>query len=272
MRAWLFTSALCAAVAVPAIARPQDPKADPADTPARPNVVEVANEVEGRTTIIKLVPDGATVKKGQVICELDSASLRDQLNNQLITAQRAEADCRNAEKTREVAEIHVKEYREGTFPLEMQQLEGEATVADSELILAIDQLADAEKSKDAKAIRDAKAAKLRAEVAKRTAAGKLQLLVKHTSPRRITELKGEIDKARADELAKKSTVELEKVKAEKLRRQIDKCEIRSPIDGRLAYVNTPPRAADPTRPLIEEGAIVRERQKLFRITPSSTPK
>ena len=40
--------------------------------------------VEGQTTIMELVPDGSTVKKGQVVCSLDSAMLRDQLTNQQI--------------------------------------------------------------------------------------------------------------------------------------------------------------------------------------------
>ena len=41
--------------------------------------------VEGRTTIVMIKPEGTRVKKGQLVCQLDSASLKDQLINQMIT-------------------------------------------------------------------------------------------------------------------------------------------------------------------------------------------
>ena len=52
--------------------------------------------VEGGTTIMQLMPEGTFVKKGQTICELDSASLRDQLVNAQIAIEDAEAEYQNA--------------------------------------------------------------------------------------------------------------------------------------------------------------------------------
>ena len=60
--------------------------------------------VEGQTTIILIKPEGSAVKKGQLVCQLDSASLKDQLVNQMITVKSAEANYENAKLTREVAE------------------------------------------------------------------------------------------------------------------------------------------------------------------------
>ena len=48
--------------------------------------------VEGQTTIIMILPEGTPVKKGQIVCQLDSASLKDQLVNQKITTKSAEAN------------------------------------------------------------------------------------------------------------------------------------------------------------------------------------
>src|SRR5262245_3017772 len=48
-------------------------------------------QVEGGTTIIKLAAEGAIVKKGDLVCELDSAGLRDRLTNLEIAEQRAGA-------------------------------------------------------------------------------------------------------------------------------------------------------------------------------------
>src|SRR4051794_20539452 len=56
---------------------------------------DVINEVEGQTSIISIKPEGTQVKKGDLVCELDSAALRDSLINQEITTQRARADLDN---------------------------------------------------------------------------------------------------------------------------------------------------------------------------------
>ena len=71
--------------------------------------------IEGRTTIIMISPEGTPVKKGQIVCELDSACLKDQLINQKITVKSAEANYENAKLAREVAEIAVMEYSEGIY-------------------------------------------------------------------------------------------------------------------------------------------------------------
>ena len=51
------------------------------------NDQDVYSHIEGRTTIIRIAPEGTRVKKGEIICELDSAPLRDQLVNQWITTK-----------------------------------------------------------------------------------------------------------------------------------------------------------------------------------------
>ena len=43
------------------------------------------------STVIAIRPTRSIVKKGEVICELDSAALRDQLTNQRITVESAKA-------------------------------------------------------------------------------------------------------------------------------------------------------------------------------------
>src|SRR4051812_44029521 len=53
-------------------------------------IASVVCEVEVQTTIIKLVPEGTNVKKGDVLCELASAGLRERLTNQQTAADRAE--------------------------------------------------------------------------------------------------------------------------------------------------------------------------------------
>ena len=78
-------------------------------------------------------PEGTPVKKGEIVCELDSASLKDQLINQKITTKSAEANYENAKLTREVAEIAVVEYEEGIFKQDLATVEGEIKLAESDL-------------------------------------------------------------------------------------------------------------------------------------------
>src|SRR5271165_6305869 len=84
--------------------------------------------VEGSTTIISIVAEGTPVKKGDLVCELDSASLKDQLTNQQIATQSAEASYQNAKLTREVAEIAVREYEEGLYKQDLATSLGEISL------------------------------------------------------------------------------------------------------------------------------------------------
>ena len=66
----------------------------PAEKVKSTNSQKFYSLVEGQTTIMELVSDGSTVKKGQVICTLDSSMLKDQLVNQQIATRSAEANSR----------------------------------------------------------------------------------------------------------------------------------------------------------------------------------
>jgi HlyD family secretion protein len=59
----------------------------------------IKNEVEGRTTIISLVAEGARVKKGDLLVELDASTMDDDKIEQEIRTMNAEAAYVNAEQT-----------------------------------------------------------------------------------------------------------------------------------------------------------------------------
>jgi HlyD family secretion protein len=90
--------------------------------------VNLTCELEGQSTIISIVPEGSYVKEGDVLVELDSASLRDEIEQQQITAKSAESarlqasealaiqenqndsDIKAAELARDFALIDLKKY------------------------------------------------------------------------------------------------------------------------------------------------------------------
>ncbi len=94
---------------------------------------DIYNRVEGQTNILSMLPEESSVKKGDLVCELDSSLLRMQLTNQKISTQSAEAAYQNARLAREEAEIAVKEYEEGIYPSEQRTILGETRLGESEV-------------------------------------------------------------------------------------------------------------------------------------------
>ncbi len=92
-----------------------------------------------------------------------------------------------------------------------------------------------------------------------------EILEKFTRDRTVKALALEAQRARPEEQAKNARWHLEQSKAHSLERQIAACTIVAPSDGLLVYAN-PPRVGS-IRPQIriEEGATVRERQKLLSL-------
>jgi multidrug resistance efflux pump len=120
-------------------------------------------------------------------------------------------------------------------------------------------------------VRDAQIAVQRARFGIEQARSKKAVLEQYAAPKRIKELESEINKARSDELAKQATWELAKSKGSKLERQIANCTLTAPSDGVIAYANDPNRVFGSNQSQIEEGATVRERQRIFSMPDLDAP-
>lgn len=238
--------------------------------PALRHAVSVASKVEGLATILEIVPDGSIVKKGDVICTLDSAALKDQLINQRIATKSAEANFLNAKLIREVAELAVREYKEGDFVMQLTDAEGDIMIAKAELALAEDELKAVKVHGPALPIKRAEVAALRARFALEKAEGRKRLLREYTSERKIKELDSAVKKAHTDELARQASWELEVAKERKLERQITNSTLTAPIDGRLRY-HLMPAMVGAMRDKFRKGVAVREGQVLFSIEPPDRP-
>jgi RND family efflux transporter MFP subunit len=169
-----------------------------------------------------------------------------------------------------VAEIAVVEYKEGIFVQDFATVEGEIKLSESDLARSEDRLEWARRMFDkgyvsmAQKVSEELTLK-KAQFALEQAQSKRTVLIKYTKGKTIKELESEVEKARSDELAKQATWELEKGKEEKLEKQIANCTLTAPIDGLVVYANDPTRSFGSNQPQVEEGATVRERQKLISI-------
>ena len=54
-----------------------------------------------------------------------------------------------------------------------------------------------------------------------------------------------------------------------LEKQIANCKLLAPDDGIVVYANDPKRSFGSNQPQIEEGAMVRERQRIFSVSDVS---
>jgi HlyD family secretion protein len=231
---------------------------------------DVFCQVEGSTTIISIVSEGKRVAKGELVCELDSSALQDNLKNQKIATLGAEAAFQNAKLTREVAVIAVVEYEEGIYKQELETVLGEIALAEAEQRRAEDRIVWSDrmfvKGYVSKAVNIADHVSLKQKVFTfEQALTKKNVLLEYTKKKTVKELQSEVEKAKSDELAKQQTWELEKDKEAKLEKQIRNCKLFAPGDGIVVYANDPSRFGGSSQPQVEEGAAVRERQKIFSL-------
>lgn len=118
----------------------------------------ITSEVEGQTTILYIIPEGERVKQGDLLVELDASRLQDQLVDQDIKNQNAEANYIKAREDLEVvknqaqsdidkarlayqfAQEDLKKYLEGDFPLKAKKAEAEVTLARGDMNRALEKV------------------------------------------------------------------------------------------------------------------------------------
>lgn len=218
----------------------------------------VQSNVAGVVKILKIIPDGTVVKKGQVIVELDSSILRDQLVNQMITSKAAEANYRKAKLAREAADHELTAYVSDLFPREEREAKGEVEVAEKDLAIVETVKEVFPPGGDVGELgRKRQELELaRAKLALEKARNRLHILTTYTRDKRASELNWEVKNRHSDELAKQATWELEKSKESKLKDEILACTIFAPNDGTVVLSEA-----------MMEGSIVREHDVILRVVP-----
>ena len=213
----------------------------------------IKNEVEGRTSIISLIPEGTRVKKGDLLVELDASSLEDQKIDQEIRVQNAEAsyisskenlavhenqaksDVELAKLTLEFALQDLEKYIQGEYPYELDKAKAEITFAEEELTRARETLKWSQQLYDEKYISQTE---LRADqIAEKKKALDVQLakkskdlLTDYTYKRNLDRLKSDLAQAemaleRTERKAKADVIQAQanlKAKEAEYQRQKDK--------------------------------------------------
>ncbi len=151
---------------------------------------------------------------------------RARLRAQQLATRKAQAFVAIAKATRELAEIALAEYEDVNYPRDLDTVQGEIKLAESDLKRAEDRLDWARKMFDKGYV--SQAGKVSEELALQKAVYSLEqaqskkaVLVNYTRDKTIIELRSMVEKTRSDELAKQANWELERTREAKLARQLN---------------------------------------------------
>jgi HlyD family secretion protein len=201
--------------------------------------ITLKNEVEGRTTIVSLVPDGSMVKKGDLLVELDASTLKDRIIDQDIQVQRAEASYIGAQETLAVTENQAKsdidvarltlkfarqdlqQYVDGLYPKDVNELTARIRLSEEDLKRAEDVNDWSKKLYEEKYLSETEYLSDKLAVQRRTldrdvANSDLDLLTNFTYHRQIEQLTSDVNQAdmALDRTERKASADVVQAKAD----------------------------------------------------------
>ena len=230
--------------------------------------IEIKCRVKGvASTVLWVIETGTLVKEGDILVELDTSTIEDNITQKQISYENALANKIISESDVAVAEKSITEYLEGTYKEELATIEKE--IFDAEQALRTAQLkADSAERLAAKGMvrnLQLESEQFAVESAKKELELKktrLNALQQYTKEKKLQELNSTLDAAKARLAADESALRLEEHRLEREKQQLENCTIRSPGEGLVIF---PSAAAWRETPDIEEGATVREQQTLLMI-------
>jgi len=217
----------------------------------------------GASTILSLIPDGSLVKKGDILCELDSSEYVELVRRQTIGLRKAEADHLQAALSMEIAQINLKSYLEGSTRQARQEFEGQLALTTSNLSRQTDRLAWAKRMLEKgyaslSQVSGEQEALMRLELSLVQSRMSYNNYLKYTVPRDTRSLLSQVEGAKANLSFQDTRLKLEQDRLALFEAQVERCTIRAPNDGFVIYANEP---GQPER--VFEGASVRQRQRMF---------
>ena len=198
------------------------------------------------------------------------AAYEDEEQAQKIRYLQAKSYVEQANSLLEVAQITLKEYRDGIYPQDLQlvrqyiqtcQLEKDRLGAKSRMVAG-----HAEKRASALPFRSTVIGSHyeQSKIALAEAQGMLDRLVKQTGPKIIKSLEANVRAIKSDKLTQDASFSLEDQRLKRIRKNIEHCIVRAPGDGIVVYVNQADRWGTVTAP-IDEGVTLRQDQPIFSL-------
>jgi RND family efflux transporter MFP subunit len=235
------------------------------------DLIEVRSMVKAKNTtgtaILRIVPEGTVVKEGDFLVELDSSALEADRLTQQIAVNTAQALVVEARNIYETAVIAKREYLEGTFIQEHQTIESTVFVAEENLNRAKEYYTYSQKLASKGYVNELQleADRFAVEKAQKeldAANTNLMVLEEFTKEKMVKQFESDIKISEAKLESAKSSYQLEMDKLREIQDQIAKCTLVAPQSGTVKYAHVANGRGD-QEVIIEEGAIVRERQAVI---------
>jgi HlyD family secretion protein len=217
----------------------------------------------GASTILKMIPDGSTVKQGDVLCELDASSYAELVRRQKIAVKQARADHEQVALERDVARIDLRAYRDGEQRQREQQRQGQIALARSDLTRQTERV-DWVRRMRAKGYASAAQVASEEQALRRMTLGQEQMVMvlrnfqRFTAPKELLSLQSQVTAAEAMFDFQSIRLKREEERLAHSQSLVERCTVRAPHDGFVIYANRPDRS-----PQVYIGAPVRERLRLF---------
>ena len=269
------------------------------------NEVEIRSEVEGTARIIYIVPEGSNAKKGDLLVELDSSSSQDTVNLQQINVEKAQFSLVQAQQQLEIqksvvdsevqgatlkvefAKSDLEKFIKGQAQQVQRNAQIEITNVMEELQIAQERLDWSEKlykeGFETKANLDKDRLTVSQSKLKLEQAGKSLWMVetfdnpknKRSLEATLHEAEENLDRVKlqgerklaqfsADVESQKKTLELSQTKLDRDKKQLEATKIYAPQDGLVVYASAGGGHFS-SESMIEEGAVVRNRQTIIKL-------
>jgi HlyD family secretion protein len=217
----------------------------------------------GASTIIELIPDGTTVKTGDVLCRLDSSDYEELIRQQEIQVQRTRSDLQAALLDLDSMKAALREYRDGTLLQTRERYEGQIAVA----------RADVQRQKErvdwTRRMVDIGYVPLSRLSAEKQALDRAQIqldqnllafgnLDRFTAPKTTFTLESRVYSYNSLVTYQSLRLKRNEERLAYFKEQLDHCTVRAPHDGFVIYANE-----DDGDTRIELGARVRQSQDMF---------
>ena len=235
---------------------------------------EVVCQIRSRggsgTAILWVIDEGAKVKAGDKLIELDASNLEMELKENRIEVITAEANYATAKALVEQAEIAREEYLEGVFKTEERAILSEISIAEQELRKARLALGSSERLVAKGLVKSLQLeadnfALANARNQLEGAQGRLKVLQTLTKRKMLVQFDSDIDAQKAGLTAAEAKLYEEQQEVSEIEEQIQWCNISAPTDGVVVHANKFSSRGGNAEFVVEAGATVRERQSLIRL-------
>jgi HlyD family secretion protein len=231
----------------------------------------VACQVEDLTdsdglVIVSMIADGTRVRKGDVLCVLDSSQLDELARQEEITAIQARSSHEQTRLALEVARIALREYQDGQVFKLTKEFEGRIALARSDHQSQVSRLAWTEAMNVKGYASKAQLITERQTLDKagqdlRKVEGEFRLFRDHHAPKEIMGLRGQVETAEHNHAVETMRLKAQEDRLAHTRKQVENCRVLAPHDGIAVHANKRRWWATPLDP----GVRVYQNQELFKI-------